>query len=348
MGHQTTHACLRILVLMSLLYGCDRPVSGPHPDRRSPSAPADGAAGPPGSESAAPAGPGAPTDRVALVIGNADYKEAPLRNPLHDAQDMAHALRDLRFEVIGVTNATKKSMLDAVNDFGVRVQQAHVGLFYYAGHGVQYHGKNYLIPLQTTIKDPADLEQETVDTGRILGRMEQSQSALNIVILDACRNNPFRNLIGFRSYGERGLTALAPPIRGSLIAYATQPDNVAKDGTGRNSPYTQQLLRYLMQPNLSLPELFNAVGVAVSQETKGKQVPWMHASPLERFCFAGCDTLRRPDSQLPGPGSTPSVSTDDQQCREYERRSAELASVGDHEAAVAWSNKAAACFSTQR
>jgi hypothetical protein len=239
--------------------------------------------------------------RVALVIGNADYNEAPLRNPLNDARDMAQALRDLGFEVIEVTNATKKRMLDAVNDFGVRLQQAHVGLFYYSGHGVQYHGKNYLLPLQTTIGAPADLEQETVDAGRILGRMEQSQIALSMVILDACRNNPFRNFMAFRSYAERGLAALAPPIRGSLIAYATQPDNVASDGTGRNGTYTKHLLRYLKQPGLSLPALFNEVGLAVSEETQGTQVPWMNASPLPPFCFSGC-------APPPASGAPPSVA----------------------------------------
>jgi uncharacterized caspase-like protein len=109
---------------------------------------------------------------IALVIGNADYKEAPLRNPLNDTLDMAQALRDLRFEVIEVRNATRRAMLDAVNTFGARLQQAEVGLFYYSGHGVQYQGTNYLIPLHVMIAAPADLEQEAVDVRRILGRME--------------------------------------------------------------------------------------------------------------------------------------------------------------------------------
>jgi hypothetical protein len=245
--------------------------------------------------------------RVALVIGIAAYTDAPLRNPLNDAQDMAKALRDLGFEVIEVTNATKKMLLDAVNDFGARIQRAHVGLFYYSGHGVQYQGKNYLIPVQTVIGSPADLEQEAVDAGRIVGRMEQSQVALSLVILDACRNNPFRNLMAFRSYGERGLAAIAPPVRGSLVAYATQPDNVAADGTGRNGTYTKHLLQYLKQPGLSLPTLFNEVGLAVSKETQGAQVPWMNFSPLPAFCFAGCEPSPTPGVPAPpvAPPPTP-------------------------------------------
>lgn len=250
---------------------------------------------------------------VALVIGNAAYTDAPLKNPLHDAQDMAHTLRALGCEVLAVTNAGKKQMLEAVNEFGGRLPQAQVGVFYYSGHGVQYHGKNYLIPLHATIGAPADLEQETVDAGRILGRMEHSKIALNVVILDACRNNPFRNLLGFRSYGDRGLAAMAPPVRGALIAYATQPDNVASDGTGRNGTYTKHLLQYLPQPGLSLPELFNAVGLAVSAESNGAQVPWMNTSPLPRFCFAGCQAGSAPvlppqpprQEPLPIPRPTP-------------------------------------------
>jgi uncharacterized caspase-like protein len=244
-------------------------------------------------------------DRIALVIGNADYKEAPLRNPLNDAHDIAQSLRNLGFQVIEARNATRRVMLDAVNAFGARLQQTQVGLFYYSGHGVQYHGNNYLIPLQATIAAPADLEQEAVDARRILGRMEQSQTTLNIVILDACRNNPFRNLLGFRSFGERGLAPL-PRVRSSLIAYATQPDNVAEDGAGRNGTYTKHLLRYLKQPGLSLPDLFSEVGQAVLQETNGKQEPWVSFSPLPRFCFAGCVTSSLPVSPPQATGSLPS------------------------------------------
>jgi len=222
-----------------------------------------------------------------LVVGNANYKEGALRNPVNDAHDMAQALRALRFDVIEVHNVTRRALLDAIDTFNIGLQRAYIGLFYYAGHGMQYHGNNYLIPLQAQVSAPADLEQETVDAQRILERMGQSQTALNIVILDACRNNPYRSFLGFRSFGERGL-AVPPRIRSTLIAFATQPGNVAEDGTGRNGTYTKYLLQYLRQPGLSLPDFFNEVGQAVLQETDGRQEPWVNSSPLPRFCFVGC------------------------------------------------------------
>jgi uncharacterized caspase-like protein len=251
---------------------------------------------------------------IALVIGNAAYKEAPLRNPVNDAHDMAQALRDLGFEVVDRYNTTKAQMIEAVNVFGVRLQQTQVGVFYYAGHGVQYHGQNYLIPLQATIAAPADLEQEAVDVRRILGRMEDSQTALNIVILDACRNNPFRNLLGFRSYGERGLAPL-PRVRSTLIAYATAPDNLAADGMERNGTYTKHLLRYLQQPGLSLPDFFSEVNRAVYQETNGAQEPWVNFSALPHFCFAGCESPSVSTSAPGGLGKMlpPTPITEEQQ-----------------------------------
>lgn len=243
--------------------------------------------------------PTAPTEsqkrRIALVIGNADYKEAtPLRNPLNDARDMIKVLRALNFYVIEVLNGSKIQMIEAMDSFRKQLDQAEVGLFYYSGHGIQYHGNNYLIPLKAQIANPADLEQESVDVRRILVRMEQAEIPLSIVILDACRNNPYKNLYGFRSYGEEsGLAQLAGlSTRSTLIAYATQPDNVAEDGVGRNGTYTKHLLRYLQQSGLSLPELFSEVGRSVSQETRGKQQPWVSFSGLPRFCFIGCDMMR--------------------------------------------------------
>jgi formylglycine-generating enzyme required for sulfatase activity len=232
--------------------------------------------------------PRAAAERVALVIGNADYKDAPLRNPVHDAHDVAQALRALGFEVLEATNINRRKMIETVTAFGTRLQHAQVSLFYYSGHGVQYQGSNYLIPLQTVIRTPTELEHEAMDVRRVLGHMQQGTTQLNIVILDACRDNPFRNLIGFRSYGEHGLARL-PGVRSALIAYATQPDNTAADGTGRNGTYTKHLLRYLKQPGLTLPDLFSEVGRGVLQETNGQQEPWVSFSPLPRFCLAGCE-----------------------------------------------------------
>jgi ABC-type uncharacterized transport system substrate-binding protein len=242
-------------------------------------------------------------EHVALVIGNADYKEAPLRNPLNDVHDVSRVLRALRFEVFEVTNINRRKMIETVNDFGTRLQQAQVGLFYYSGHGVQYHGNNYLIPLHAVIQTPTDLEYEAMDVRRVLGHMQQGATELNIVILDACRDNPFKNLIAFRGYGERGL-ARPPSVRSALIAYATQPDNTAADGTGRNGTYTKHLLQHLKRPGLTLPDLFSDVGRGVLQETNGQQEPWVSFSPLPRFCFAGCEPFSPPVS-VPQVSATP-------------------------------------------
>ena len=229
--------------------------------------------------------------RVALVIGNAGYKyTSPLRNPLNDARDMVKVLRDLNFDTIEVTNGSKRQIIDAIDTFGERLQHAQVGLFYFAGHGVQYHGRNYLIPVEAKITHATDLEHDSVDVARVLGRMDHASTALNIVILDACRNNPYRNLIGFRGDSDRGLAQISG-VRSSLIAYATQPDNVAEDGTGLNGTYTKHLLEYLKRPGLSLPDLFSQVGRSVSQETNGKQQPWVSFSSLPHFCFSGCDPI---------------------------------------------------------
>lgn len=229
--------------------------------------------------------------RVALVIGNAGYKyTSPLRNPLNDARDMVKVLHDLNFDTIEVSNGSKRQMIDAIETFGERLQHAQVGLFYFSGHGVQYHGRNYLIPVEAKITHATDLEHDSVDVTRVLGRMDHASTALNIVILDACRNNPYRNLIGFRSDGDRGLAQISG-VRSSLIAYATQPDNVAEDGTGLNGTYTKHLLEYLKRPGLSLPDLFSQVGRSVSQETNGKQQPWVSFSSLPHFCFSGCDPV---------------------------------------------------------
>jgi uncharacterized protein YceK len=226
--------------------------------------------------------------RVALVIGNADYKKSPLQNPTNDARDMVQILRTLKFDVIEVKDGSKGKMVESIDSFQKKLQQAKVGLFYYSGHGMQYQGNNYLIPVQAEISSSADLEQEAVDVRRILGRMEESSTELNIVVLDACRDNPFSTLS--RGYKSNKGFAVLPRVRGALIAYSTQPDNVAADGTGRNSPYTKHLLKHLKRsPNLSVTDLFNEVGQSVLKETNGQQEPWISASPLPRFCFAKCN-----------------------------------------------------------
>ncbi len=226
----------------------------------------------------------APQDkRVALVIGNGAYKEGPLKNPVNDASDMAAALRRLGFNVTLLKDATMKQMEAAVRDFGLKLRGGGTGLFYYAGHGLQVGGNNYLVPVNAVIQSESDVKYGCLDAGLVLGKMEDAGNGLNLVILDACRNNPFAR--SFRS-ASLGLAKMDAPT-GSLIAYATAPGSVAADGNGRNGLYTQYLLRNIGTPGLSVEELFKRVRMGVAGESAKKQVPWEASSLIGQFSFAG-------------------------------------------------------------
>jgi hypothetical protein len=228
---------------------------------------------------AAPAWAGS---KVALVIGNADYQSAPLRNPANDARDMTAALQRLGFEVLTSTNADKRAMVHAIDDFAQKVRGAEVGLFYYSGHGVQIGGRNYLLPVRAQIKAEVDVELESVDVYRVIGRMEDSGARLNVVVLDACRDNPFAR--NFRS-ASRGLATMNAPV-GTVIAYSTAPGSVAADGTGTNGVYTQHLLAALGTPGLELMDIFRNTRRNVVQATSGAQVPWESSSIMYEYYFA--------------------------------------------------------------
>ncbi|TIH18475.1 caspase family protein [Marinifilum sp. JC120] len=220
-------------------------------------------------------------ERYALVIGNSAYKNAPLKNPANDARDMGNTLRRLGFNVILVNNGRLRDMEQAMDRFYASLQKGGVGLFYYAGHGMQVGGRNYLIPVDATVKSESDVRYECLDAGRILGKMEDAGNALNIVILDACRNNPFAR--SFRS-AQRGLARMDAPT-GSIVAYSTAPGSVAADGSGRNGVYTKYLLQFLMQPGLDISDVFFYTRKGVVQETGGGQVPWESSSLVDRFYF---------------------------------------------------------------
>ena len=163
--------------------------------------------------------------RVALVIGNAAYQyTAPLTNPLNDAQDMARVLKDLQFQVILKTNATLDTMADAIFEFGERLKGGGVGLLYYSGHGMQVKGENYLIPIDANIGREDDIKRKTINARDILEKMDEAKSHLNLVFLDACRNNPFPRSMRAVS---RGLAGMNAPT-GTLLVFATNPDNVAQ------------------------------------------------------------------------------------------------------------------------
>ena len=224
--------------------------------------------------------------RLALIIGNGSYKEFnQLSNPVNDATDMANVLVQLGFEVIVKTNATKKMMTEAVQLFGNKLAQyGGVGLFYFSGHGVQYEGNNYLIPLTTNIKNDADIEFEALNANRVLEYMQQANNGINIVILDACRNSFYTSNV---KGSGKGLARMDSPS-GSLIAYATAPNETAYgDESSRNSIYTKHLLTVLRsKPYLSITDLFTEVTGRVTEETQDQQVPWQSASLTQRFSFA--------------------------------------------------------------
>lgn len=226
--------------------------------------------------------PGVPDNRrVALIIGNSSYVAGPLKNPVNDAEDVAAALKRLGFEVILRKNADLKTMDQAVDDFYDSLRKGGVGLFYFAGHGVQVQGTNYLIPVDAQIKSESDVRFKSVDAGRVLGKMEDAGNGLNLVILDACRNNPFTR--SFRS-ASQGLAKMDAPT-GSLIAYSTAPGSVAADGKGRNGVYTKYLLQVMAQPDLPVEEVFKRVRLGVVDETRKTQVPWEASSLTGYFYF---------------------------------------------------------------
>lgn len=225
------------------------------------------------------------TIRTALVIGNSDYvKASKLANPTNDATDMVRTLAGLGFNVISGTNLSLKEMTERVREFGDSLKaNGGVGLFYYAGHGVQVGGRNYLIPVEADVPREDEIDFSALNVDLVLRKMASANNGLNIVILDACRNNPFSRSWS-RSSDEGGLAQITAPT-GTFIAYATSPDRTASDGTERNGLYTAELLKVLNQPNIKIEEAFKQVTIAVDRASGGKQVPWTSSSLRGEFFF---------------------------------------------------------------
>jgi hypothetical protein len=219
--------------------------------------------------------------RLALVIGNNAYRTSPLRNPVNDARDVAQVLRECGFEVTQLENLTRREMEEHIRAFGKRLTHDSVALFYYSGHGFQVKGINYLVPVDARIEKEQDVEFEAVDLGRVMGELEAAGSRLNIIILDACRDNPFAR--SFRSL-QRGLAVMSAPS-GSVIAYSTAPGAVADDGDARNGRYTEELLRYIREPGLKLEDVLKRVRIAVREKSQGRQIPWETSSIDGDFYF---------------------------------------------------------------
>jgi len=254
--------------------------------------------------------------RVALVIGNSAYQYAPLKNPQNDAVDMASSLNNLDFKVTQKLNASKREIEEAINGFGRELRKGGVGLFYFAGHGVQVDGINYLIPIGTNIESEGDVKYEAVNANRVLSKMQDAGNSLNLVFLDACRNNPFTRR--FRS-AEQGLAPMDAP-KGSFVAYATAPGDVAAEGDGRNGIFTKHLLRYMREPGLEVGKMMRRVRVGVQNDTGGKQTPFEVSSLTGDFYFALVGT---PEPQSPVPLSDERAKLERER-RELERLRLEI------------------------
>lgn len=243
------------------------------------------------------------SERLALVIGNGAYQTAPLKNPVNDAEDVGKVLSTLGFRVSLHKNVDKRTMEESIRSFGRQLKAGGVGLFYFAGHGMQVEGQNYLIPVNAKIESESDIKYEAVDAGLVLGKMEDAGNQLNIVILDACRNNPFSR--NFRN-AVTGLARMDAPT-GSLIAYSTAPGAVAADGVGRNGIFTKHLIKHLTAPDLTVEQVLKKVRIDVAAETGQRQIPWESSSLMGEFYFSAAPAS--PVSTTPRAGSASAAPT---------------------------------------
>ncbi len=221
--------------------------------------------------------------RVALLIGNNNYTTtAKLKNPVNDVNLMTAVLDSLNFEVHSVTNGDYNSMLDGLKNFSHHAKDADVALFYFAGHGLQFDGKNYLIPVNANIESKETVALETIDIDLVLRILEivKTKQRLNLVILDACRNNPFG------TWSRGGNSGLAPisPTDGTIVAYSTSPNSTASDGTGDNGLYTEELAKQLLIPQ-RIEDVFIRTRVAVEEKSFGNQSPWELARLRASYSF---------------------------------------------------------------
>lgn len=233
--------------------------------------------------------PAAAEKRIALVVGNSAYQNVSrLENPKNDAGLIAETLGRLGFTLVGggaQVDLDKPTFDAVIQRFGNQLVGADVALFYYAGHGIQIRGTNYLVPVTANPTRETDVDFQMVDVALVLRQMEGAGTKLNLVILDACRNNPFGGR-GLRA-SDGGLAQIRAP-EGTLLSYATQPGNVALDGDDGHSPYTRALAETMQKPGLDVLQAFNQVGLTVKRATGNSQQPWVSSSPIDgAFYFSG-------------------------------------------------------------
>ncbi len=227
-------------------------------------------------------------NKVALVIGNSTYRAAPLKNPANDSRDVAARLRGLGFTVIERSNLTVKQIGGTLREFRSKLTPGSVALFFYAGHGLQIKGENYLPAVDADISSEEDVPTQSLATKQIMDVLGDAKTRLNLVFLDACRDNPYAR--GFRS-ASRGLSKESAPS-GTLISFATRPGGVASDGDGRNGLYTSVLLQAMNSTNLPIEQLLKKVVSGVKVASSSKQEPWMEGSIEGDFCFGPCNAVQ--------------------------------------------------------
>ena len=220
--------------------------------------------------------------RLALVIGNANYKNGPLKNPINDANDMEVILKKYGFEVINLRDASLSEMRKGVRDFGDRLLNYDVGLVYYSGHGIEVKGRNFFLPVSEDIRREDEIADQALDANLILEKMGTAQKNINILIVDACRNNSLSSKYKSKS---SGLATMEAPY-GTIIAFSTAPGKVAEDGNSRNSPYTKNLIKEMQVPNRPIENIFKATRRGVREETRGRQTPWENTSMTGDFYFS--------------------------------------------------------------
>jgi formylglycine-generating enzyme required for sulfatase activity len=244
------------------------------------------------------------TQRIALVIGNAAYADRPLRNPVNDAQLMQATLRELGFQVQVATDVDRRGLLAALRDFEARARGAEVALFYFAGHGAQVGGANYLIPVNAPIRSETDVPDEALDAASVLRRIEEGRARVGLVILDACRDNPYP---GSARSSARGLARMSVPT-GTIVAYATAPGSTADDGgSGPNGLYTGALARYLATPGLDIKEVFDRTAQEVERLSNGRQRPREEIGLRGRFVIN--DLRPALATQTPAPAAISGASS---------------------------------------
>ena len=241
--------------------------------------------------------------RIALVIGNKDYAQAPLKNPIHDASDIRTALEAVGFDVIYRENADITTMNQAVREFRSRIQEGGVAMVYYSGHGAQADGINYLVPVGADIQSTGELKARGYDADILVSEMTEAKSDVNILVLDACRNNPFLS-----HRGSSGGLATMTASKGTIIAFATSPGSVADDnGRAQNGLYTYYLKSYITRKGMKIEDVFKRVRADVLKANP-RQIPWESSSLIGDFCLAGCEETSAAAPQGDSKPEAPKVS----------------------------------------